>query len=77
MEKQWVLKRISIRNKNSIYKRNPRIFDVVLIGKKVYFEVKTGKDQTERIPVEDVIDQVETAVKHELNTAATQSTTAN
>lgn len=76
MEKQRVLKRISIRNKNSIYKRNPRIFDVVLIGKKVYFEVKTGKDQTERIPFEDVIDQVETAVKHETNTA-TQSTTAN
>nr|DAR21932.1 MAG TPA: hypothetical protein [Caudoviricetes sp.] len=32
MEKQRVLKRISIRNKNSIYKRNPRIFDVVLMG---------------------------------------------
>lgn len=67
MEKQRVLKRVSIRNRHSNYKSNPRVFDVVLIGKRVFFEIKTGKDQLERIPFEDVIQQVETAVLHEQN----------
>ena len=31
MEKQRVLKRVSIRNRHSKYKSNPRVFDVVLI----------------------------------------------
>ena len=65
MERQRVLKRVSIRNKHSKYKSNPRVFDVVLIGKRVFFEVKTGKDQLERIPFEDVIEQVESAVLQE------------
>ena len=43
MERQRVLKRVSIRNRHSKYKSNPRVFDVVLIGKRVFFEVKTGK----------------------------------
>ena len=77
MEKQRVVKRISIRNRNSIYKRNPRVFDVVLIGKRIYFEVKTGKDQLERIPYEDVIQQVETAVNQENSILQARSTTAN
>lgn len=68
MEKQRVLKRVSIRNRHSNYKSNPRVFDVVLIGKRVFFEIKTGKDQLERIPFEDVTQQVETAVLHEQNT---------
>ena len=68
MEKQRVLKRVSIRNRHSNYKSNPRVFDVVLIGKRVFFEIKTGQDQLERIPFEDVIQQVETAVLHEQNT---------
>lgn len=68
MEKQRVLKRVSIRNRHSNYKSNPRVFDAVLIGKRVFFEIKTGKDQLERIPFEDVIQQVETAVLHEQNT---------
>ena len=75
MEKQRELKRVSIRSKYSKYKRNPRLFDVVFIGKKVFFEVKTGKDQTERIAFEDVLEQVETAVLIEQNTDR-QSTTA-
>ena len=75
MEKQRELKRVSIRNKYSTYKRNPRLFDVVFIGKKVFFEVKTGKDQTERIAFEDVLEQVESAVLVEQNTDR-QSTTA-
>lgn len=65
MERQRVLKRVSIRNRHSKYKSNPRVFDVVLIGKRVFFEVKTGKDQLERIPFEDVIEQVESAVLQE------------
>lgn len=77
MEKQRVLKRVSIRNIHSKYKRNPRVFDVVLIDKKVFFEVKTGKDQLERIPFEDVIQQVETAVLEERKKSSSQSTTAN
>lgn len=76
MEKQWELKRVSIRNKYSKYKRNPRLFDVVFIGKKVFFEVKTGKDQTERIALDDVLEQVESAVLIAQNTKS-QSTTAN
>lgn len=76
MEKQRELKRISIRNKCSIYKKNPRVFDVVFIGKKVFFEVKTGKDQTERIAFEDVLEQVESAVLTEQHTQPSQSTTA-
>lgn len=76
MEKQRVLKRVSIRNKHSIYKSNPRVFDVVLIDKKVFFEIKTGKDQLERIPFEDVIQQVESAVLLEQHTQSSQSTTA-
>ena len=76
MEKQRVLKRVSIRNRHSNYKSNPRVFDVVLIGKRVFFEIKTGKDQLERIPFEDVIQQVETAVLHEQNTKPEQRTTA-
>ena len=75
MEKQRELKRVSIRNKYSKFKRNPRLFDVVFIGKKVYFEVKTGKDQTERIAFEDVLEQVESAVLTEQNIGR-QSTTA-
>ena len=67
MERQRVLKRVSIRNRHSKYKSNPRVFDVVLIGKRVFFEVKTGKDQLERIPFEDVIEQVENAVLQEQN----------
>lgn len=76
MEKQRVLKRVYIRNKHSIYKSNPRVFDVVLIDKKVFFEIKTGKDQLERIPFEDVIQQVESAVLLEQHTQSSQSTTA-
>ena len=76
MERQRVLKRVSIRNRHSKYKRNPRVFDVVLIGKRVFFEVKTGKDQLERIPFEDVIEQVESAVIQEQHTQSSQRTTA-
>lgn len=73
---QKVLKRVSIRNRHSKYKSNPRVFDVVLIGQKVFFEVKTGKDQLERIPFEDVIEQVESAVIQEQHTQSSQRTTA-
>lgn len=52
------------------------MFDVVLIGQKVFFEVKTGKDQLERIPFEDVIEQVESAVLQEQHTQSSQRTTA-
>ena len=76
MEKQRVLQRVSIRNRHSKYKSNPRVFDVVLIGQKVFFEVKTGKDQLERIPFEDVIEQVESAVIQEQHTQSSQRTTA-
>lgn len=76
MEKQRVLKRVSIRNRHSKYKSNPRVFDVVLIGQKVFFEVKTGKDQLERIPFEDVIQQVESAVIQEKHTHSSPRTTA-
>ena len=76
MEKQRVLKRVSIRNMHSKYKSNPRVFDVVLIGQKVFFEVKTGKDQLERIPFEDVIEQVESAVIQDQHTQSSQRTTA-
>ena len=74
MERQRVLKRVSIRNRHSKYKSNPRVFDVVLIGKRVFFEVKTGKDQTERIPFEDVIEQVENAVLQEQNNVPRRTT---
>lgn len=50
------------------------MFDVVLIGQKVFFEVKTGKDQTERIPFEDVIEQVENAVLQEQNNVPRRTT---
>lgn len=76
MEKQRVVKRVSIRNKHSKCKSNPRVFDVVLIGKRVFFEVKTGKDQLERVPFEDVIEQVESAVLQEQHTQSSQRTTA-
>lgn len=74
MERQRVLKRVSIRNRHSKYKSNPRVFDVVLIGQKVFFVVKTGKDQTERIPFEDVIEQVENAVLQEQNNVPRRTT---
>ena len=74
MERQRVLKRVSIRNRHSKYKSNPRVFDVVLIGQKVFFEVKTGKDHTERIPFEDVIEQVENAVLQEQNNVPRRTT---
>ena len=74
MEKQRELKRVSIRSKYSKYKRNPRLFDVVFIGKKVFFEVKTGKDQTERIAFEDVLEQVESAVLTEQNIDSQRTT---
>lgn len=77
MEKQRVIKRVSVRNKHSIYKSNPRVFDVVLIGKRIYFEVKTGKSQTERIPFEDVLEQVETVAQTGNIRIPVQSTTAN
>jgi len=77
MEKQRVIKRVSVRNKHSIYKSNPRVFDVVLIGKRIYFEVKTGKSQTERIPFEDVLEQVETVAQTGNIRIPDQSTTAN
>ena len=77
MEKQRVIKRVSVRNKHSIYKSNPRVFDVVLIGKRIYFEVKTGKSQTERIPFEDVLEQVETVAQTVNIRIPAQSTTAN
>ena len=76
MEKQRVVKRVSIRNRHSKYTSKPRVFDVVLIGKRVFFEVKTGKDQLERIPFEDVIEQVESAVLQEQHTQSSQRTTA-
>ena len=76
MEKQRVLKRVSIRTRHSKYKSNPRVFDVVLLGQKVFFEVKTGKDQLERIPFEDGIEQVDSAVLQEQHTQPTQRTTA-
>ena len=65
MEKQRVLKRVSIRNKHSKYKSNPRLFDVVLTERNVFLEVKTGKDQLERIPYEEVLQQIKTAVQKE------------
>ena len=77
MDKQRVIKRVSVRNKHSIYKSNPRVFDVVLIGKRIYFEVKTGKSQTERIPFEEVLEQVETVAQTGNIRIPAQSTTAN
>jgi len=50
---------------------------VVLIGKRIYFEVKTGKAQTERIPFEDVLEQVETVAQTGNIRIPAQSTTAN
>lgn len=65
MEKQRVLKRISIRNKHSQHKNNPRLFDVVLTERNVFLEIKNGKDQMERIPYEEIVRQIENVVFQE------------
>ena len=70
MEKQRVVKRVSIRNRHSKYKSNPRVFDVVLIGKRVFFEVKTGKDQLERIPFEEMVHRCLTGEIEDAKTVA-------
>ena len=69
--------RIPIRNLRSARRRNPRVFDVLIDGKQVYLEIKTGKAETELILVTDVLEQIQTAAESQLNIVAkSQSTTA-
>ena len=61
------MKRITIRNLKSVRKRKPRVFDVLIDGEKVYLEVKTGKDESELIPISDVLEQIKAATIDKLN----------
>ena len=74
-EKARTLK-ITIRNPHSRYRKNNRVFDIVMSSGQAYFEVKVDKDRSERIPITDVIQQVETATAKFNMAANSQSTTA-
>ncbi len=50
-----------IRNLHSKGKIGRRVFDVIVKDKQVNLEIKTGKNDYEQIPWDDVVTQVEIA----------------
>ena len=61
-----VVKRVAIRDIRRA--RKPRVFDVLIMGKEVYLDLKTdkldktGRPERELIAMTDVIDQIREAV---------------
>jgi len=56
-----------IRSLHSDKQNPPRVFDVIVEGDDVNLEVKTDKNRYEKIPWEDVVYQVEAAMKTEVS----------
>lgn len=67
METTSVVKRVTIRNLK--HSQKPRMFDVLVMGREVYIDLKSdmlgkaGRTKRELIAINDVLDQVKDAVE--------------
>ena len=61
------MKRITIRNLKSQKAAKPRIFDVLVDGDEVFFEVKNGHKGNEIITLSDIMDQISSAESEEVH----------
>ena len=65
--KESNMKRISIRNNDSIQKTKPRLFDVIIEGDAVEIEVKKSRS-LERISLKELLKQIDFAKKSDAET---------
>ena len=55
------MKRITIRNLKSQKSAKPRVFDAIIDGSEIYFDVKVGNKGNEVIALSDILDQIASA----------------
>lgn len=59
------MKRITIRNLKSQKAAKPRVFDAIINGNEIYFDVKVGNKGNEIIALSDIMDQIASAESEE------------
>lgn len=59
------MKRITIRNLKSQKSAKPRVFDAIIDGNEIYFDVKVGNKGNEVIALSDIMDQIASAESEE------------
>ena len=59
------MRRITIRNLKSQKATKPRVFDAIVDGNEVYFEVKVGNKGNEVIALTDVMKQISSSESEE------------
>lgn len=60
------MRRITIRNLKSQKTAKPRVFDVIIDGNEIYFDVKVGNKGNEVIALSDIMDQIASAESEEM-----------
>ncbi|MEA4896863.1 MAG: hypothetical protein VB115_01330 [Christensenellaceae bacterium] len=60
------MKRITIRNLKSQKAAKPRVFDAIVDGNEIYFDVKVGNKGNEVIALSDIMDQIASAESEEV-----------
>lgn len=60
------MRRITIRNLKSQKAAKPRVFDAIIDGNEIYFDVKVGKKGNEVIALSDIMDQIASAESEEV-----------
>ncbi len=61
------MKRITIRNLKSQKAAKPRVFDAIVDGDEIYFDVKVGNKGNEVIALSDIMDQISSAESDEVH----------
>ena len=59
------MRRITIRNLRSQRNAKPRIFDAIIDGNHIFFEIKSGSRGTEIIALDDIFEQIAAAEAEE------------
>ena len=60
------MKRITIRNLKSQKAAKPRVFDAIIDGNEIYFDVKVGNKGNEVIALSDIMEQIASARSEEM-----------
>lgn len=60
------MKRITIRNLKSQKAAKPRVFDAIIDGNEIYFDVKVGNKGNEVIALSDIMEQIASAGSEEM-----------
>ena len=60
------MRRITIRNLKSQKAAKPRVFDAIIDGSVIYFDVKVGNKGNEVIALSDLMDQIASAESEEV-----------